>query len=1180
LLTCQSGCSACLLPPDEIFPARQTRLMPVTTSAELLRLLKKSQLLSQQQLELVRSRASTMSPQELASSLADEGLLTAWQSNQLLKGQTGFVLGRYRLLNPVGRGGMGHVFRARDDRDGQIVAIKVMARKLSRNEVLVNRFRREIKASSRLKSPHIVRAVDAGRVGNVDFMVMEYVNGDQLDRIANRVGTLPTGLACEIIHQAAVGLQHACEQGIVHRDIKPSNLIVDWNSDGIGTVKIMDLGLVRLESEQPENNSVTRTGQVMGTPDYMSPEQAWDTTKADIRSDIYSLGCALFRLLTGQVPFPGDNPLQILMARCSRDVPDIGSVRGDIPDALRDVVAKMTRRDPAARYQTPGEVAHALEPMRKPLTQQALRKAIRAAAGSGGKADNWTGAAGENSGNDDAPYEQFLHEMEAGAAVNLLMTTQTDEATDTPADEHFSPLVSEPRTFARRPQEPRRQKTPSKWLTIGGGVAIALIALIWWRLSHPGEQQQHDQQETVTQVAWVPPVVTLVPPEPVTVQAGESASVRVLYTISRKGSGGTLQPSLSNEAPGGVEFDAEHAVVTWQPTRLVTPGRYRFHVDLTWQSPTQAEQVGSIPVEFIVQPGPLSLALQEPEPVRLQVDQELQVTVASPGFDADEIGAAFRIASGDTAGLSLNSRTGELTWRPTVDAIGRHNVRVELYAVDSQKILAGTNVRILVAPSMLSLQLPQFSPQQLAAGERFQMTLPSRQPIMLRRAVRLKLGPGAPPGVVLDQANRTITWDVPADAAGQYNIPLLAEAISEDIAFTPDSRLAADIPLTVIAAAKVSAEPDAKSVADAERELRTVFRRDLSSARSVSARAQLAAMLLERSYDQTDDAADFALLNLVADLADRGNALDILFEAERIRAFRYGTDQVPRVLPALERLRRNDLSPVQQDLVVEHCLRLAAEAARQRDFAIVQKLVEPASLLLRTASDVAGGRRLTTDVAQAADLAEALINDGTDVVRGDELRRLLETWQFVNLFEQPDTLSFIQNSNAATPLVDSGRSLWTFGQQRLLMECPPRDGLTGFIETTLKPQRFVIRMHIAPRSNSLALIVGGVSGGELSGALVTLDSTGFGRIQQLPGPTPVRDPPQSVPLSTSLPNVVDVVGEGRQLTLRVNGTQVMSARLSEPVAGQIGIMSSLIRPEPGARVDVRRPRLLVIPDRQ
>jgi serine/threonine protein kinase len=1150
---------------------------------EFVALIRKSRLLTAEEMRQLRKRASpTSNVKQLADSLTDAGLLTAWQSNQLLKGQSGFVLEKYRLLNPVGRGGMGHVFRARDDRDGQIVAIKVMARKLSNNEVLVDRFRREIKASSQLDSPHIVRAVDAGRVGNVDFMVMEYVNGDQLDRIANRIGALPVRLACEIIRQAADGLQHAHEKRMVHRDIKPSNLIVDWSDAGVGTVKVMDLGLVRLDADQTENRSVTRTGQVMGTPDYMSPEQAWDTAKADIRSDIYSLGCALFRLLTGHVPFPGDNPLQVLMARCSRDVPEVRSVRDDIPIAIQDVVSKMTRRDPGSRFQTPGEVVVALQDLCEPLTQESLRIAIRAGGDHDTVESGWSGISSGAASPDDAGYKQFLREMESGAAVDLMMSAPAGSATGTNHDTLVSGLITEPETYAGKAR--KSQKQSKHWLVLSSIiVSVALLIVLAITISgQPGTDAAPKGPDKPKEVAWIVPELVTGDPGTATVRAGESASVRLIYTIADDGEGGRLVVSLGDDAPAGVSLDEANGVVTWNPTSLVPPGRYAFGVQLDWSSGTRSAAVGLLPLEFIVQPGPLSLSLAKPEVVRLRVNEPFELAIASGGFSATDVGAAFRVSSGIVDGMNLDPTTGSLTWVPTESGVGRHDVRVELYDVKSDVVLADTTVRIVVAPSMLSLKLPDFPVQQVVAGERFELLLVSRQPRMLMRAVRLVLGENAPEGVQLDSRLTKLSWDIPKTVSGRVEIELIAQPAGPRIEFSPDSRLSTTIVLQVESAAPQTRIPAEADVASAEGELRELFRRELTTARTSTARAAFSARLLERSYGQPTSASDFALLNLAFELADRGNAFGLLFEIELRRSERYGTDERPRLLPSLARLRRNNLNPAQQDLMVEHCMRLARKAVTTKDYASARKFLEPADLILRKSSDVNGGRLLAADVDQALKLAESLVADdggATDAVRLQELQRLLDAWSFVRLFDQPETLSFLRNPSATTPLVNSGRGLWKFDDQRILMESPPLDGLTGFIETTRTPTRYVIRMQIAPITNSAALIIGGRTGDDLSGYLLTLDAAGFARLQQMPGPTAVREPPTSVPLNSTLPNLVDIVGDDKELTVRVNGTQILSTRLSDSVGGQIGIISSLVRPDPGPKVDIRRPRLLVLPDR-
>ncbi|MCA9066780.1 MAG: serine/threonine protein kinase, partial [Planctomycetaceae bacterium] len=461
--------------------------MPGISVTEFLALLKKSRLLSETQFARIHTGVQNAKRpgncEKLAETLVQQNVLTQWQSEQLLKGQSGFVLNQYRLLNPVGRGGMGHVFRGLNAETGQIVAIKVMARKLADNQTLVNRFRREIRASSLLNSPHLVRTFDAGRVGKADFMVMEFVHGDLLDRIASRLPVLPEGIAAEIVRQAANGLQHAHEKHMVHRDLKPANVMIHWDDEGIGTVKVMDMGLVRIMSEESEETkTVTRAGQVMGTPDYMSPEQAWDTAKVDIRGDIYSLGCLLFRLLTGQVPFAGDNPLQVLMARCSRDAPAVRSLNPAISLALEAVVQRMTLRDPDARYQSPQDVAEALAPHCQPLTQVSLREASLASIG----AESFASEEKFELKNEpaDLEYNRFLREMQSGAEVDLLFSGSSGDVAFSPADqtrpeESTAPALRnvEPRAARVRKRPPvRRGHRLAIWLV--SGTAALLIGVL------------------------------------------------------------------------------------------------------------------------------------------------------------------------------------------------------------------------------------------------------------------------------------------------------------------------------------------------------------------------------------------------------------------------------------------------------------------------------------------------------------------------------------------------------------------------------------------------------------------------------------------------------------------------------------------------------------------------------
>ncbi|HEX5273224.1 MAG TPA: serine/threonine-protein kinase, partial [Gemmataceae bacterium] len=273
------------------------------------------------------------------------------------------VLGQYVILSLLGQGGMGKVLKARHRLMDRVVALKVIRPNLLAEPRAVSRFHREIKAVSRLSHPNIVAAFDANQVGNTHFLVMEYVEGTDLQRLVKEHGPLPTGLACDCVRQAALGLQHAHEEGLVHRDIKPANLLLH-RPPAPGSpvvVKVLDMGLARLHAE--EGDGLTHTGAVMGTPDYIAPEQATDAHLVDIRADLYSLGCTLYYLLTGEPPFPGGTAMEKLFKHRYVAPRPVEVRRPELPPAVAAVVAKLMAKRPEARYQTPGELAEALAPL-------------------------------------------------------------------------------------------------------------------------------------------------------------------------------------------------------------------------------------------------------------------------------------------------------------------------------------------------------------------------------------------------------------------------------------------------------------------------------------------------------------------------------------------------------------------------------------------------------------------------------------------------------------------------------------------------------------------------------------------------------------------------------------------------------------------------------------------------
>jgi WD40 repeat protein len=294
---------------------------------------------------------------------------------------------RYQVEALLGVGGMGAVFKARHRLMERSVALKVMSPGLLHRPAAVERFQREVRAAAQLAHPHIVTAYDAEQAGGNHFLVMEFIEGTSLARLVAEQGPLPVAVACDYARQAALGLQHAFEHGMVHRDVKPHNLM----RTPLGQVKILDFGLARFVSEcappveaqtcetaaatpppeasataagvaeGPAGGPLTRVGTVMGSPDFIAPEQLADPHGADIRADVYSLGCTLYHLLVGQPPFQG-SVAEKLRAHQQEQPRPIAQVRPDVPAGLAAILERMLAKDPARRYQTPAEVAEALAP--------------------------------------------------------------------------------------------------------------------------------------------------------------------------------------------------------------------------------------------------------------------------------------------------------------------------------------------------------------------------------------------------------------------------------------------------------------------------------------------------------------------------------------------------------------------------------------------------------------------------------------------------------------------------------------------------------------------------------------------------------------------------------------------------------------------------------------------------
>lgn len=289
---------------------------------------------------------------------------TAWHS--AAAGSPALVLGRYQLQNILGSGGMGTVYLAQHTFLKQAVAIKAIRFDRSPHHTagLIERFRREMEAIGGLNHPHVVRATDGGEEAGLYYLVMEYIDGTDLEKLARRLGPLPVATACELVRQAALGLVAIHARGWVHRDLKPGNLLLTRTCQ----VKIADLGLVRFLTEVQEAGELTPPGGVIGTPDYMSPEQGRDASTADIRADIYSLGASLYRLVVGTVLYPAPryhSATEKLLAHQQQSPPALPRAPGQSPPgrALGAVLKKLLAKDPRDRYADPDAVVAALTPL-------------------------------------------------------------------------------------------------------------------------------------------------------------------------------------------------------------------------------------------------------------------------------------------------------------------------------------------------------------------------------------------------------------------------------------------------------------------------------------------------------------------------------------------------------------------------------------------------------------------------------------------------------------------------------------------------------------------------------------------------------------------------------------------------------------------------------------------------
>lgn len=328
---------------------------------QLVKQLQDSEILSSETLkDFIPPKANPKSAEDLARQLVQKKQLTRFQASEAYQGKAkSLVLGSYVILDKIGAGGMGQVFKAEHRRMKRVVALKMLPAAVMKDEMALKRFEREVTAAARLEHPNIVTAYDAAESHGVHFLVMQYVEGADLSALVKKNGPFPLGKAANYILQAARGLEYAHKHGVIHRDIKPANLLLSSE----GTVKILDMGLARIDAEADTaaQAELTGTGAVMGTVDYMAPEQAMSTKNADARADIYSLGIAFYYLVAGRPPYDGETVMAKLLAHREAPIPALRNIEPTVSEQLEATFRKMVAKKPEDRHQSVSEVVADLE---------------------------------------------------------------------------------------------------------------------------------------------------------------------------------------------------------------------------------------------------------------------------------------------------------------------------------------------------------------------------------------------------------------------------------------------------------------------------------------------------------------------------------------------------------------------------------------------------------------------------------------------------------------------------------------------------------------------------------------------------------------------------------------------------------------------------------------------------
>ena len=472
--------------------------MQLDTAEDLVQALHVSGLFTPEQFAVLARDLSAFGPDVQGGMryLLKRARVTHYQLGKVIRGKAAdLFIGPYVVLDKLGEGGMGKVFRARHTRLDRTVALKVIRPSLVSNPTVRGRYAREVEATGKLDHPNIVRVDDAGEADGKFYMAMEFIDGIDLDRMMRDHRPLEVVEACEYTRQAALGLQHAHEAGIVHRDIKPSNIVVAGErhlpqATEPAAVKVLDLGLARaIDPDDMVAPDLTRDHTVVGTPDYMAPEQAKNSKAVDARADIYSLGCTLYFLLTGQAPFPTGNALQKLMAHQLEQPAPLQGLRPGVTAAVAEIVARAMAKKPDDRFATAGELAAALDLHARYPDESAAVSVVSVPS-----------RAAPASPSGDAPPASTFPPFSLGSSTGPLYDLQPEpapapqpvapsDATPRPRGLPDAPPVIAPRAgrgSTARPPAARRGPAPARgrksraapWIVVGVALAVVVVLAV------------------------------------------------------------------------------------------------------------------------------------------------------------------------------------------------------------------------------------------------------------------------------------------------------------------------------------------------------------------------------------------------------------------------------------------------------------------------------------------------------------------------------------------------------------------------------------------------------------------------------------------------------------------------------------------------------------------------------